>query len=159
MADRTQPTPDDHPRPADCVFCAIVQRRQPAAVVHEDELTIAFLDITAVMDGHTLVIPKRHAADLWEITAEDAAAVMATVHRMAARIRDVLAPDGLTLFQANREAGWQDVFHLHVHLVPRTAGDHLHRPWKAAPVPLERLSATRDRLSLPPGGQPGRHRA
>lgn len=146
----------DGPRSADCVFCAIVGGRLPAAVVHEDERTIAFLDITAVMDGHTLVIPKRHAADLWEITPEDAAAVMATVHLMAGRIRDVLAPDGLTLFQANRDAGWQDVFHLHVHLVPRAAGDHLHRPWKADPVPLERLAATRARLSAPPPEHPDR---
>ncbi|MGW6913301.1 HIT family protein [Kitasatospora sp. NPDC054939] len=140
---------DDRPTHGTCVFCAIVGGRQPAAVVYEDELTVAFLDITAVKDGHTLVIPRRHAADLWEITAEDAAAVMATVHRMAARIRDVLAPDGLTLFQANRDAGWQDVFHLHVHLVPRTSGDHLHRPWQATPVPLEQLEPTRARLLVP----------
>ncbi|MGV2915527.1 HIT family protein [Streptomyces alfalfae] len=143
----------DSPPHEGCVFCAIVLGRQPAAVVHEDALTIAFLDITAVMDGHTLVIPKHHAADLWQISPEDAAAVMATAHRMAGRIRDVLAPDGLTLFQANRDAGWQDVFHLHVHLVPRTTGDHLQRPWKADPVPLEQLAATRARLSLLPDDQ------
>ncbi|MFG2197123.1 HIT family protein [Streptomyces sp. NPDC048639] len=141
----------------DCVFCAIVQRVQPAAIVYEDDLTVAFLDITAVMDGHTLVIPKRHAADIWQITAEDAAAVMATVHRMAARIHDVLVPDGLTLFQANKGAGWQDVFHLHVHLVPRTAGDHLQRPWKADPMPLEQLATTRDRLTLVRGKQQHSH--
>ncbi|MFJ9034775.1 HIT family protein [Streptomyces sp. NPDC102274] len=132
----------------ECVFCAITQGRQPAAVVFEDALTMAFLDITAVTDGHTLVIPKRHAATLWEITAEDAAAVMKTVHRMAQRVRDVLEPDGLTLFQANREAGWQDIFHLHVHLVPRTTGDHLCRPWTANPVDLSELAATQKRLSL-----------
>ncbi|WP_457034158.1 HIT family protein [Kitasatospora sp. P5_F3] len=141
---------DDQAMRGDCVFCAIVHGRHPAPILYEDDLTVAFLDITAVMDGHTLVIPKRHAADLWEIAPEDAAAVMSTVHRMARRIREVLAPDGLTLFQANREAGWQDVFHLHVHLVPRTTGDHLHRPWKADPVPLEQLAATRGRLSLLP---------
>jgi histidine triad (HIT) family protein len=131
-----------------CVFCDIVTARQPAAIVFEDELTMAFLDITAVMEGHTLVIPKRHAADLWDITREDACAVMNTVHRVARRIREVLEPDGLTLFQANRDAGWQDVFHLHVHLVPRMAGDHLHRPWSAKPVALSELIAIRARLSM-----------
>ncbi|MUN36816.1 HIT family protein [Actinomadura litoris] len=131
-----------------CVFCAIIARREPAALLYEDELTLAFLDITAVTDGHTLVIPRPHRADLWEIEEELAAAVARTVHRMARRIRDVLEPDGLTLFQANRDAGWQDVFHLHVHLVPRAAGDRLTRPWTAAPVPLETLAATRDRLGL-----------
>ncbi|WP_242884780.1 HIT family protein [Actinomadura litoris] len=131
-----------------CVFCAIIARREPAALLYEDELTLAFLDITAVTDGHTLVIPRPHRADLWEIEEELAAAVARTVHRMARRIRDVLEPDGLTLFQANRDAGWQDVFHLHVHLVPRAVGDRLTRPWTAAPVPLESLATTRDRLSL-----------
>ncbi|MFI9556348.1 HIT family protein [Nonomuraea endophytica] len=130
----------------DCVFCAIVAGTLPAALVDEDERTLAFLDITAVTDGHTLVVPKVHAADLWEITADDAAAVMRAVHRMAARIKDVLAPDGLTLFQANRPAGWQDVFHLHVHLVPRHDGDRLTRPWTADPVPLAGLYGTRDLL-------------
>ncbi|UNO43711.1 HIT domain-containing protein [Streptomyces sp. MST-110588] len=131
-----------------CDFCKIVAGRLAAAVLYEDDSTVAFLDITAVMGGHTLVIPKRHAADLWEIPQEDAAAVMRTVHRMAARIRDVLAPDGLTLFQANREAGWQDQFHLHVHLVPRRDGDHLTRPWTASPVDLESLREMRERLAV-----------
>ncbi|MFI6325551.1 HIT family protein [Nonomuraea sp. NPDC050556] len=134
----------------ECVFCAIVHRRTPAAVVFEDDLTMAFLDITAVTDGHTLVIPKRHAKDLWDIPEADAVAVMRTVHRMARRIRETLSPDGLTLFQANGAAGWQDVFHLHVHLVPRTDDDHLHRPWSATPVPLEALEPTRSRLVMPP---------
>ncbi|MFK4038404.1 HIT family protein [Nonomuraea wenchangensis] len=123
--------------------------RAATAVLYEDADTLAFLDITAVTPGHTLVIPKRHAADLWEISPDDAAAVMRTVHRLAARIRDVLNPDGLTLFQANRAAGWQDVFHLHVHLVPRATGDHLHRPWKADPVPLATLEPIRTLLALP----------
>lgn len=139
----------DRIRDADeCVFCAIVQGHQPAAIVFEDDLTVAFLDITAVMNGHTLVIPKRHARDMWDISQEDARALMNTVHRMAGRIREILKPDGMTLFQANGEAGWQDVFHLHVHLVPRMDGDHLCRPWKADPVALDELTATRDRISL-----------
>ncbi|MEV0129582.1 HIT domain-containing protein [Dactylosporangium sp. NPDC050688] len=131
-----------------CVFCAIADGRHPAAVLFQDDHTVAFLDITAVMDGHTLVIPRRHCTDLWDADEEDAVAVMRTVHRMARRLRNVLRPDGLTLFQANGAAGWQDVFHLHVHLVPRLAGDHLARPWVAAPVGLDALAATRARLAL-----------
>lgn len=134
---------------AECVFCAFIAGRAPTQVLYEDAHTLAFLDITAVTPGHTLVIPKRHATDLWDIPEDDAAAVMRTVHRLARRIREVLSPDGLTLFQANRGAGWQDVFHLHVHLVPRTTGDHLVRPWQAEPVELATLAATRDLLALP----------
>ncbi|MET8997219.1 HIT domain-containing protein [Amycolatopsis sp. NPDC004169] len=130
-----------------CVFCAIVAGRMPAAIVYEDLRTLAFLDITAVMEGHTLVIPKAHVTDLWQITAADAAAVMRTAHRLARRIREVLRPDGMTLFQANGEAGWQDVFHFHLHVVPRLTGDHLHRPWQAQPRPLADLEKTRVRLS------------
>jgi histidine triad (HIT) family protein len=141
-----------------CPFCEIVAGRLPAAVLHEDDATIAFLDITAVMEGHTLVIPKRHAADLWEISEPDAVAVMRTVHRLAAHLQSVLRADGLTLFQANRPAGWQDVFHLHVHLVPRRDGDHLHRPWVAQPVDPAVLRATRDRLAMTSArGQRARH--
>jgi histidine triad (HIT) family protein len=132
-----------------CPFCEIVAGRLPAAVLYQDERTVAFLDITAVMDGHTLVIPKRHAADLWEISEDDAAAVMRTVHRLAGHLQSVLRADGLTLFQANRPAGWQDVFHLHVHLVPRRDGDHLTRPWVARPVDPAVLAAARLRLAVP----------
>ncbi|MFI7102436.1 HIT family protein [Streptomyces sp. NPDC050161] len=148
-ADGHRPAGD--PRTADtaaaCVFCDILAGRLAAAVVYEDARTMAFLDITAVTDGHTLVIPRRHAADLWEIDEEDAVAVMRTVHMMAARIREVIDPAGLTLFQANRPSGWQDVFHLHVHLVPRAEGDRLHRPWVAQPVELSLLEPTRRRLA------------
>ena len=131
-----------------CVFCAIVAGAQPAAVVYEDTSTLAFLDITAVTPGHTLVIPKTHATDLWEIAPDDWTSVARTVQRVARRIGEVLRPDGMTLFQANRDAGWQDVFHLHVHVVPRAGGDHLRRPWVASPVPLATLEATRARLFM-----------
>jgi histidine triad (HIT) family protein len=142
--DRSRPAADD----AECAFCEIAAGRRPAAVLFEDDETVAFLDITAVRDGHTLVIPRDHVPDIWEISEEDALAVMRTVRLLARRIFDVLAPEGLTLFQANRPAGWQDVFHLHVHLVPRAAGDHLHRPWTAEPVGLPELEAIRVRLAM-----------
>ena len=142
----TDPVPERVPDRSSCPFCAIASGRLDAAVLYEDASTLAFLDITAVAEGHTLVIPKRHADDLWSISESEASAVMQTVHRLAARLRAVLAPEGLTLFQANRSAGWQDVFHLHVHLVPRWTGDHLHRPWVASPRPLAELEPVRRRL-------------
>ncbi|MGC4808465.1 HIT family protein [Micromonospora sp. DT233] len=148
---RRPDAPADRPERGEsgCVFCAIVARTQPTAVVYEDGSTLAFLDITAVTPGHTLVVPKTHRADLWEIAPDEWAAVTRTVHRVARRIEEVLRPDGMTLFQANRDAGWQDVFHLHVHVVPRATGDHLHRPWTASPVPLDTLQAIRARLFMP----------
>ncbi|QIJ66070.1 HIT domain-containing protein [Streptomyces sp. JB150] len=141
--------PDTSPAPG-CVFCDIVAGRLHSEILFEDERTVAFLDNTAVMEGHTLVIPRRHAADLWTVSEDDAAAVMRTVHRMARLLGDALRPDGLTLFQANRPAGWQDVFHLHVHLVPRRDGDHLHRPWQADVADPAALAATRRRILTAP---------
>ncbi|MEV8477452.1 HIT domain-containing protein [Streptomyces sp. NPDC051173] len=120
--------------------------RLHAEILFEDEATMAFLDRTAVMEGHTLVIPKNHAADIWSVTEDDAAAVMRTAHRMAATLDHVFAPDGLTLFQANRPAGWQDVFHLHLHLVPRREGDHLNRPWRVDRADPRELARTRERI-------------
>ncbi|MFH8769529.1 HIT family protein [Streptomyces sp. NPDC017958] len=130
----------------ECVFCDIVAGRLHSEILFEDERTVAFLDNTAVMEGHTLVIPKHHAADIWAVSEDDAAAVMRTVHRMAGVLHGVLEPDGMTLFQANRPAGWQDVFHLHVHLVPRRDADHLHRPWYVDRADPAALARTRRRI-------------
>ncbi len=108
-----------------CIFCAIAAHQQPAEIVYEDERTMAFLDINPANPGHTLVIPKRHAATLFEIDEEDAAAVMRTTVRVARAIRAALAPDGLNLVQSNGRAAGQEIFHLHVHVIPRWVGDGL----------------------------------
>jgi len=94
-----------------------------------DSLTVAFLDRNPAADGHTLVVPRLHAEDIWAISEEAFAEVATATHAVARLIGERLTPDGVTLFQANRPAGWQDVFHLHVHVVPRWHGDGLLRPW------------------------------
>lgn len=109
----------------DCIFCRIVAGTLPCHRVYEDELTLAFMDIFPVADGHTLVITKQHAANLFE--AEEAAltAVMAASRRIAHAIRTALAPDGLMVFQLNGAAAMQTVFHYHMHLLPRREGEAL----------------------------------
>jgi histidine triad (HIT) family protein len=111
------------------VFCSIVAGSLPAHRIYEDQDTLAFLDIHPAAAGHTLVVPKTHATDLFTIAPETAAAVMRSATRVARLLDDVLTPDGLTVIQTNRAAGWQDVFHLHMHLVPRWDTDTLVRPW------------------------------
>lgn len=91
--------------PPPCDFCEIVAGRLHAEILFEDESTVAFLDNTAVMEGHTLVIPRAHAADIWAVSEDDAASVMRTAHRMAALLDAAFPSDGLTLFQANRPVG------------------------------------------------------
>lgn len=113
-----------------CIFCLIVGGSSPAYVVAESEHAVAFLDRAPAREGHTLVVPRSHAADIWEITEADAAAVMTLAKRVARVLDDRLHPDGLNLAQSNRTAGWQDVFHFHVHVIPRWSEDGLVRPWK-----------------------------
>lgn len=130
----------------DCVFCAIIRGAVSSHAVYEDDLTLAFLDINPATDGHTLVVPKEHAADLFDISADHAAAVMRAAKRVAAQIDERLSPDGLTLVQTNRPAGWQDVFHLHLHLIPRWDDDRLTRPWSPQPAPADHLADIAVRL-------------
>lgn len=113
----------------DCVFCSIVAGTAPSERVAESERALAVMDINPAADGHTLVITKAHAVDIWDLTPSDGSAVWDLAMKISEAIRDGLNPDGLTLFQANRRSGWQDVFHFHLHLVPRWQGDALVKPW------------------------------
>jgi histidine triad (HIT) family protein len=131
---------------ADCIFCRIVAGQAPAYVVTEDELCMAFLDRGQATVGHTLVVPRAHASDIWDISQPDLTAVMTMAKQVAHLIDERLSPDGLNLTQSNRAAGWQDVFHFHVHVVPRWSGDGLTPPWKPSRPSESQLAATLARL-------------
>ena len=119
--------------PDSCIFCAIVAGRAPAIVVYEDEYTMAFMDINPATRGHVLVIPRRHARDLLDVSAEDLQHVMRTVQRVARAVDQALQPDGINLIQANRIAAFQSVYHFPVHVIPRWSGDGIAAPWRHAP--------------------------
>jgi histidine triad (HIT) family protein len=106
-----------------CLFCRLVSGDLPAHVVVADENCVAFLDNSPAARGHTLVVPKTHVTDLWSAEPEVAAALARTCVTVAQRIRERLAPHGLTMRQNTGAASGQNVFHLHVHLVPRWHGD------------------------------------
>lgn len=131
---------------ADCVFCGIVAGNRPAETVGENERALAFMDVNPAADGHALVVSKAHAQDIWDLDPQDGAAVWLLTQQVADAIRAGLAPDGLTLFQANAKAGWQDVFHFHLHLVPRWVDDGLVRPWRSSAARREGISATANRI-------------
>ena len=134
---------------SDCIFCSIVAGDAPAHVVDEDDETLAFLDIAPFTSGHTLVIPKQHTDDFWSVDADTAAAVMRTAHRVADRMQNALEPDGLNLLQATRAVGFQTVFHLHVHVIPRWAGDTMVTPdWPKPMASSDDLAATAARLRV-----------
>lgn len=123
----------------DCVFCKIVARQIPAVIVHEDEHTLAFMDIGQVNPGHVLVASKQHAENLYALNETQAAAVFRTSAHVARGIRDAFAPQGLSVYQANDKAAGQTVFHFHVHLVPRHDGDGMQLTWPVKNPPREKL--------------------
>ena len=129
-----------------CVFCAIVAGEAPSHGVYEDERTVAFMDINPATDGHLLVIPKRHAPDLWSIPDEDGLAVFRSVQRVSRALREGLEPDGLNVLQSNGAAALQTVFHYHVHLIPRYHGDGIHVPLMRAPGDRSRLAEFAERV-------------
>ncbi len=132
--------------PGQCIFCRLVAGEIPAARVYEDALTIAFMDIGQCNPGHVLVAVKRHAATLFDLTEEEAAAVMRTAQRVARAVRDTFDPPGLTLLQANGREGDQTVFHFHIHVVPRHADDGIALSWPRKDPPVEVLQAYASRL-------------
>ena len=136
---------------SDCIFCRIVARQIPATVVHEDEHTLAFMDLGQVNPGHVLVAVKKHAENLYALDDAQAGAVLRAAARVARAIRDAFAPQGLSVYQANGKAAGQTVFHYHVHLVPRHEGDGMALSWPVKNPPREQLEAhaARIRASLP----------
>ena len=105
--------------PDDCVFCGIVEGTVPCARVAEDETTFAFMDIDPGSDGHLLVIPKRHSADLFDVPAADLVATTLAAQRIAEGVRSALGADGVNLLNCSGPASWQTVFHFHLHVIPR----------------------------------------
>jgi histidine triad (HIT) family protein len=124
---------------SDCIFCRIVARQIPATVVHEDEHTLAFMDLGQVNPGHVLVAVKKHAESLYALDDAQAGAVLRAAARVARAIRDAFGPQGLSVYQANGKAAGQTVFHYHVHLVPRHEGDGMALTWPVKNPPREKL--------------------
>ncbi|MEE6282829.1 HIT family protein [Georgenia sunbinii] len=102
-----------------CVFCGIVAGTIPCAKVAEDATTFAFMDIDPGSDGHLLVIPKRHSADLVEISADDLVATTLAAQRIAKVALSALGADGVNLLNCCGAEAWQTVFHFHLHVIPR----------------------------------------
>lgn len=127
------------------VFAKILRGELPCHRIYEDEHTLAFLDIMPRADGHTLVIPKAPARNIFDIEPAALAATYATVRLLAPVIRTAMAADGLTIQQFNESAGGQVVFHLHVHVIPRWNGVSL-RPHTGEMAPTEKLRADADRI-------------
>ncbi|MCX8152847.1 MAG: HIT family protein [Candidatus Bathyarchaeota archaeon] len=112
-----------------CVFCKIVRKEAPASVVYEDEFVIAFMSIQPVNIGHTLVVPKKHYANLFEIPEEEHVYLYKIVKKIAHAVREAMSAAGIRIVQNNGAAAGQVIFHLHVHVIPvNTPGSFMRYP-------------------------------
>ncbi|WNF37570.1 HIT family protein [Bacillaceae bacterium IKA-2] len=114
-----------------CIFCKIINGDIPAAQVFENEHVLAFLDISQVTKGHTLVIPKLHQQDIFELKPDTAKELFSVVPKIANAIKETYAPVGLNILNNNGKPAGQAVFHYHLHLIPRYGkGDGFGAVWK-----------------------------
>jgi histidine triad (HIT) family protein len=130
----------------DCIFCRIIAGELPSQRVDEDEHTIAFMDIAPGTRGHALVIPRRHTPDLLAIDPADLAHTVQAAQRLARRAVPALGADGVNLINACGAAAGQTVFHFHIHVIPRYAGDPLKLPWEPHPGDPDEIAATAELL-------------
>ena len=116
----------------DCVFCRIVAGTAPASVVHADETAVAFLDIAPMTPGHMLVVPRAHASGLADLDPDAGAHLFRTAQRLAGALRrSGLRCEGVNLFVADGAAAFQEVFHFHLHVLPRFPGDRVRLSYRA----------------------------
>jgi histidine triad (HIT) family protein len=131
----------------DCLFCKIVVGEIPSHRIDEDDKTLAFLDINPWTRGHALVIPKTHSRNLYDVEPADLAAMHATAQRVARRMRDRLASEGVNILQSSEPVAMQTVFHTHVHVIPRYSDDGLRLPAHPQPAEHEELAQLAEELS------------
>lgn len=129
-----------------CIFCKIVAGEVPCFKLHEDDETLAFMDINPVNDGHCLVIPKAHYATVFELPPEAFGATGATAIRIAKAVDAALRPDGLNLLQANGPGAAQSVPHFHWHILPRRHNDRLLVNWTPKPGDRARIARLAERI-------------
>ncbi len=103
----------------DCIFCKIIEKKANSTIVYEDQESLAFLDHFPLNPGHTLVVPKKHFATMQEMRAEDVGRLFVSVAMVMKGVQKATRADGINIGQSNGIAASQEVFHMHVHIIPR----------------------------------------
>ena len=134
------------PEDYECPFCSIVSGRAAASVVRETEATLAFADLNPATRGHTLVVPQQHAAYLEDLDPAVGGQLFEEGMEIAAAVRESLAPDGINFFLADGEAAGQEVFHVHLHVVPRYEDDGVQFVANQSRADREELDAVAEQL-------------
>ncbi|WP_136718100.1 HIT family protein [Halorientalis salina] len=132
----------------DCPFCAIAADEAPASVVYDGPETIAFMDLNPINEGHVLVIPREHSTGLAGLVPATGGRMFAVAQKVAAALRRSNVPtDGVNLFLADGEPAGQEVFHVHLHVIPRTEDDDVTIDADQSPADREDLAAVAEEIS------------
>ncbi|MFQ9985549.1 MAG: HIT family protein [Lachnospiraceae bacterium] len=123
-----------------CIFCKIANGMIPSATLYEDEEFRVILDLNPAARGHALILPKEHAANIYELSEHAASEVFVLAKKMAAKMTDALHCDGFNILQNNGEVAGQTVFHFHMHLIPRYESDQVSIGWKPGETTQEELN-------------------
>lgn len=136
------------PDSGDCLFCKIVAGEIPSIKVYEDSRVVAFMDINPINQGHLLVIPRNHAATIYDIEPEDLTAVYSAAQRLARALKKALDQPGLNLIQSNGRAASQVVDHFHLHLIPRWPDDAFAQVmnWNLTPGDMDQIKDTAEKI-------------
>lgn len=116
----------------DCLFCKILRGEIPSAQIYETPAVLAFLDIAPIRPGHALVIPKAHAASLWELPADIGGDLVTALQVVGRAVREATGATGVNVVMNNGASAGQLVLHAHFHVIPRAEGDGLE-PWAGTP--------------------------
>lgn len=130
------------------IFQKLMSGDLPCAKVYEDERVFAFMDAGQVNPGHVIVASREPFETLLDADEATAAALFVAAHRIARAVQAAFAPEGITILQANRPAGWQTVPHLHLHVLPRHANDGVGLTWPRKNPPIEELRSLAARISV-----------
>ncbi|MCR5344704.1 MAG: HIT family protein [Lachnospiraceae bacterium] len=133
---------------SDCIFCKLANGEIPTRKIYEDDLFTVFMDAGPVTRGHSLIVPKRHADNLYSLPDEEASKIMILAKKLATHMTEKLHADGFNIMQNNGEVAGQSVFHYHLHLIPRYKNDgHEGRvSWPTLSLSDEELDGIRDLL-------------
>jgi histidine triad (HIT) family protein len=133
----------------DCIFCKIVQGKVPARVVAQNERAMAFLDAFPLAAGHALIVPKAHHVKVQDMGKEDSAAVFALAHEIVQKVESATGADSSLIAIHNGRGAGQEVPHVHVHIIPRKAGDGagpVHSMFRKPKVTAEEMDAILSRM-------------
>ncbi len=131
----------------DCIFCKILRGEIPCFKIYEDDGVLAFLDVRPLAPGHALVIPKHHARDILETPDDWTGKAFAAAGLVARAVQKTLSPEGISVVQANGPGAQQSVFHLHVHVIPRSADDGITMNWEPIPGDMDEIRKLAEQIA------------